>query len=198
MSSFANADGRVGLSVPLKHLDFIPMRPAVFTELEQVAEDFRDNNVITRMLEAVSHAVHTQYPLHSSPLHQRKKGASPYTVNLIEWHKSHFEKLLTAPCFLDLFNQQGFLTKRDHTFRGGSNRTRISREITPIPCYGTQLQDFSLVWKKPGLFTCLVFMDHSFHGGIKLPSFIFFMNTTFLSHYRQVFLPFFKAEHSQF
>lgn len=59
MSSFANADGRVGLSVPLKHLDFIPMRAAVFTELEQVAEDFRDNNVITRMLEAVSHAVHT-------------------------------------------------------------------------------------------------------------------------------------------
>lgn len=102
ISSLANADGHVGLSVSLKPLDFYPHETTVFTELEQVGKDFRDNNVTARMLEPVSPA---WYLLYSSPLQPRKERAPPRAVNLIEWHNSHFGKLLTASCFFDLFNQ---------------------------------------------------------------------------------------------
>lgn len=57
ISSLANADGHVGLSVSLKPLDFYPHETAVFSEPEQVGKDFRDNNVIVRMLEPVSQAM---------------------------------------------------------------------------------------------------------------------------------------------
>lgn len=87
------------------------MRPAVFTELEHVGKDFRDNNVIARMLEPVWSAWHV---LILSPLKQKEERAPPQAFNLIEWHRSHLEKLSTASHFFDLFNQSGLLTRRGH------------------------------------------------------------------------------------